>query len=187
MKRILLIIMLALILIPSVAAQNVTIKGVDFEIPSYYNGGVVKENSYVYESGFTFRILVLDDYANLKFNYGSDISDENMIDASQTTIAGHDAVVIRGQYQNKNYTTVYLPIGDKIFLICFNDTYVNDDIVKLIESAPAQTMSHEEFVGKLNSALTDYQSDLAHEEYEYDLKEQNKGNNKHNFFFFFWI
>ena len=86
MKRFLLVIFIALLLVPCVAAQNVTIKGVDFEIPPQYNGGTLKENSYVYESGFTFRILVLDDYENLKFNYGSDISDENQITRQQNMV-----------------------------------------------------------------------------------------------------
>ena len=188
MKRFLLVIFIALFLVPCVAAQNVTIKGVDFEIPSQYDGGTLKENSYVYESGFTFRILVLDDYENLKFNYGSDISDENQINAYQTTIAGHDAVVINSQYKDKQYTTVYLPIGDKIFLIAFNDTDLNDDIIKMIESLPAQTMSHDEFIDNLNSALTDYQSDRAQEELDYEMEQQNKNNEeKRSFFMFIWI
>ncbi len=184
MKRILLIILIFMLLIPSVSAENVTIKGVTFEIPSHYSGGTSNDNSYVYESGYTFRILVLDNYKNLKFNYGSDMLEGNMINSSQNKIAGHDAVIINGHYKDKNYTTIYLAIGDKIFLICFNDTYVNDDIVKMIESTPPQTMSHEDFVGKLNNALKEYQSDLNNEKERYLSQQNNKP--QRNIFLFIW-
>lgn len=184
MKKNLVIIIILLILIPAAAGQNVTIKGVDFEIPQQYSGGTVKENSYVYESGFTFRILVLDNYKNLKFNYGSDILGENTVNSTQSTIAGHDAVVINSFYKEKNYTTVYVAIADKIYLICFNDTKVNDDIVKMIEPTPAQTMSHDDFVGKLNNALKEYQSELKYQEENYNSQQNNKV--QRNFFLFIW-
>ena len=110
--------------------------------------------------------------------------EESMINSSQTKIAGHDAVVINSHYKDKNYTTIYVAIGDKIFLICFNDTYVNDDIVKMIESTPPQTMSHEDFVGKLNTALKDHQSDLNNERERYISQQNNKP--QRNIFVFFW-
>ena len=184
MKRIFLIFIVLVIVIPSVSAGNVTIKGVNFEIPQQYEDGTQKESSYVYESGLTFRILNLDDSRNLKSNFGSDIEGAKSVD--QTNIAGHDAVVILKEYNSKQYTTVYFATGDKIFLICFNDTYVNDDISKIIEKTPEQTMSHDDFASRLNKALNDYENQVAQE--KADLRqEEYQRNNKPTNRFFFWV
>ena len=184
MKRIFLIFIVLVIVIPSVSAGNVTIKGVNFEIPQQYEHGTQKESSYVYESGLTFRILNLDDSRNLKSNFGSDIEGAKSVD--QTNIAGHDAVVILKEYNSKQYTTVYFATGDKIFLICFNDTYVNDDISKIIEKTPDQTMSHDDFSSRLNKALNDYENQVAQE--KADLRqEEYQRNNKPTNRFFFWV
>ncbi len=184
MKRIFLIFLILLIVIPSVTAGNVTIKGVSFEIPQQYEHGTQKESSYVYESGLTFRILNLDDSRNLKINFGDDIDGAKSVD--QTNIAGHDAVVILKEYNSKEYTTVYFATGDKIFLICFNDTYVNDDISKIIEKTPEQTMSHDDFSSRLNQALSDYEDQVAQE--NADLRqEEYQRNNKPTNRYFFWF
>lgn len=184
MKKIFIITIILLILIPSAAAANITIKGVSFEIPQQYEHGTLKDSSYVYESGLTFRILNLDDSKNLKINFGGDV--DGAKSADQTQIAGHDAAVISREYNSKAYTTVYFATGDKIFLICFNDTYVNDDISKIIEKTPQQTMSHDDFSSRLNQALSDYQDQLAQE--DADLREeQYQRNNQPTNRFFFWF
>ena len=183
MKRILLIFLIILIIIPSATAGNVTIKGVNFEIPHQYEHGTLKESSYMYGNGLTFRILNLDDSKNLKINFGGDVDGAKSVD--QTQIAGHDAVVILREYNSKEYTTVYFATGDKIFLICFNDTSVNDDITKIIEKTPEQTMSHDDFASRLNQALNDYKNQVAQENADLRQEEYSKNNNRHNNFFFF--
>lgn len=183
MKKIVLTFLILIILIPSAAAGSVTIKGVSFEIPQQYEHGTLKESSYVYESGLTFRILNLDDSKNLKINFGDDI--DGAKSADQTQIAGHDAVVISREYNSKPYTTVYFATGDKIFLICFNDTHVNDDISKIIESTPSQTMSHDDFSSRLNNALSDYEDQIAQENADIRQEEYSKNNRPTNRFFFF--
>lgn len=184
MKKILLIFLILLVVIPSAAAENVTIKGVSFEIPHQYEHGTLKESSYVYESGLTFRILNLDDSRNLKINFGGDVDGAKSVD--QTQIAGHDAVVILKEHNSKQYTTVYFATGDKIFLICFNDTYVNDDISKVIGNTPQQTMSHDDFASRLNQALGDYEDQIAQENDNIRQDEYARNNRQSNRFFFFF-
>ena len=88
--------------------------------------------------------------------------------------------------ENPRDTTVYFATGDKIFLICFNDTCVNDDISKIIEKTPQQTMSHDDFSSRLNQALSDYQDQLSQE--DADLREeQYQRNNQPTNRFFFWF
>ena len=183
MKKILLSIIILLVFIPASAAGNVTIKGVDFEIPDKYDGGTLKDTSYVYESGFKFRILSLDDYKNLKFNFGSDITDSKSY--CQTSIAGHDAVVINGEYNSKPHTTVYIACASKYFLICFNDTEVNDDIVNLISKTPEQNISSGEFYATLDGALNDYQKQLDEENQDYDYYQANQNRPQKHYFIFF--
>lgn len=183
MKRIILFLLILLIFIPASAAGNVTIKGVDFEIPKEYEHGTLKESSYVYPSGFKFRILALDDYKNLKFNYGSDISEAKSY--SHTNIAGHDAVKVSGEYDSVPHTTVYFVTGDMIYLICFNDTYVNDEITGIISKTPAQNMSGDEFYATLDYASQDYQKQLEDENARYDSYQQSQHNRPVNRYFFF--
>ena len=183
MKRILLIFLIILIILPSAAAKNVTIKGVNFEIPHQYENGTLKESSYVYKNGFTFRILNLDDSKNLRTNFGGDVDGAKSVD--QTQIAGHDAFVILREYNAKEYTSIYFATGDKIFLICFNDSSVNDDITQIIEKTPEQSMSHDNFSSRMNQALNDYKNQIAQEYGDLRQEEYSKNNNRHNNFFFF--
>ena len=183
MKKIFVLFIILLILIPSVTAENVNIKGIDFEIPHQYEHGTKKDTSYVYESGFKFRILNLDDSKNLRFNFGSDVSESKSVE--QTTIAGHDAVVVSGEYNSKPHTTVYFVTGKQIFLICFNDTYVNNDIAGIIEKTPSQTMSHDEFSNSLNKALDDYQKQVEQENRDYDSYQSSKNNKASTRYYFF--
>lgn len=185
MKKVIIIILLLLISIPMASAENVTIKGVDFQIPQQYEHGTLKESSYVYQSGFTFRILSLDNYKNLRLNYGDDIV--NAKSAQHMTIAGHDAVVIPNKYESKDYTTVYFATGNSIFLVCFNDTYVNEDITNLIADTPAQTMSSGEFADQLNSALEDYKDQLANEEAQLQYEDYQRSNKPTTRYYFFWL
>lgn len=183
MKRILLVIIIIMLFIPACTAGNVTIKGIDFEIPSQYDGGTLKDTSYVYQSGLTFRILSLEDAKNLRINFGDDFTEA--LAHEETQIAGHDAVVIHRSYSGKNYTTVYTPIGDKIFLICFNDTCVNDDISQMMSKLPAQNMSHDDFSTALNNALGDYEDQLSQEKASIESEEFYRQNKPTNRFFFF--
>ena len=172
-----------MLFIPASAAGNVTIKGVDFEIPDQYDGGILKDSSYVYKSGLTFRILSLDDAKNLRINFGDDFTEA--LSHEETTIEGHDAVVIHRSFDGRNYTTVYTPIGDKIFLICFNDTYVNDDISKMISKLPSQNMTHDDFSASLNTALSDFKEQVSQEKSDIEAQEMYKEDNPINRFFFF--
>lgn len=182
MKR-LSVLLLILILVAPAVAQNVTIHDVSFEIPHQYEGGTAKESSYVYQSGLTFRILGLNDTRNLKINFGDDFTEASSYD--ETQIQGHDAVVIHRQYKGEPYTTVYLPIGDEIFLVCFNDSDVNDDIFEMISKLPAQTMSSDDFSNALSKAVEDYQNQVAQEKADIQAQEYYSSNQPtHRFFFF---
>ena len=183
MKRLCIILIILLILIAPVAAQSVTIHNVTFEIPHQYEGGTAKSSSYVYQSGFTFRILGLEDSKNLKINFGDDYAGASSHE--ETQLAGHDAVVLHRNYNGKDYTCLYTPIGDEIFLICFNDTQVNGDISEMMSKVPAQTMSHDDFSNTLNSALSSYQDQLAQEESDIQSEQYYRSNQPTNRFFFF--
>lgn len=183
MKRIVIILLIFLIFIPASSAGNITIKGINFEIPHQYDHGTQKDSSYVYQSGFKFRILALDEYKNLRFNYGSDMDGAKSYE--QTSIAGHDAMVIHNEYNSVPYTTVYFTTADKIFLVCFNDTYVNSDISDMISKTPSQNVSSSTFYGALDEALADYQVQLEQEKRDHDSYQQSKNNQPtHRFFFF---
>lgn len=95
--------------------------GIDFQIPPQYDGGILKNNSYVYINPYNFRILSLDNYNNLRFNFGSDMLEGSVITTQETTIGNHPAYVIYSYINiaNSNLTSIYLPIEDTIFVISY--------------------------------------------------------------------
>ena len=67
----------------------------------------------------------------------------------------------------------------------FNDTYVNDDISKMISKLPSQSMTHDDFSSSLNTALSDFKEQVSQEKADIKAEEINRENNPINRFFFF--
>ena len=67
----------------------------------------------------------------------------------------------------------------------FNDTYVNDDISKMISKLPSQSMTHDDFFSSLNTVLSDFKDQLSQKKADIEAEEINRENNPINRFFFF--
>ena len=195
MKKIFLLIIILAFVLPACAGDNSTvdIDGVDFIIPEEYQGGDLSDTSYMKGSGFNFRILSLSSYKNLKFNFGSDSLDDDVLDINESYVGGHAAVVIYSNISacEHEVITIYFATGDTIFLVCYNGSEVTPEIEKMIENTPASSMSDETFYNKLADAQLEYAYDLEQEEQEIELERAvdnaiEKHQRDHSRFFFFY-
>ena len=179
MKRIIFVILLFL-LIGSVCASdfsNVTVNGVDFEIPQQYSEGDVQKGKYVYKDLRTFAILCVDDY--IISNYGgyydiSDSSAEFFIDDRPAKM-----LTVYNKYISNNVSYLYFPVGKSVYCICFEGNEADDNISHIVKTAPASNMSSDTFYGLLNEAYK------SHEDRQYldrlmdDYSDYPSQNNKY--------
>lgn len=161
MKRIILFI-LVFLLIGCVYAsdfKNVTINGVDFEIPDEYSRGDSLKGKYVYKDLRTFAILCVDDYIISNYGGNYDITD----DSHDLSIDGRPArlLTMYNKYIQKNVSYLYFPVGKSVYCICYQGNDVNESISHIVESASESGMSTDTFYGLLAETYK------AHEDRQY--------------------
>lgn len=158
MKKVILILFIFL-LMGSVCAgdfSNVSVKGVDFEIPQQYAQGTAEKNRYVYHDLRTFAVLCVDDY--IVSNYGGYYG---ICDSSNyLTIGDRPAMLLTmyNNYINKNVSYLYFPVNQSIFCICFQGNNVDENISHIVESAPESGMTSDAFYGILKEAYDEHQN-----------------------------
>ena len=158
MRKIILFLLIFL-LIGSVYASdysNVTVHGVNFEIPSQYSHGNTQNNKYVYKDLRTFALLCVDDY--IISNYGGyyDVSDSSQ----PLTIDNRPAMLLTmyNKYIDKNVSYLYFPVNKSVYCICYQGNDVNESISHIIESAPESAISSDAFYGILNEAYKEHEN-----------------------------
>ena len=180
---------------PICASDNTTVSvdGVDFAVPQEYSGGDLRDSSYMVDNAYTFRILSLSDYDNLKFNFGRDSLDEDVTDIVESCIGGHDAVVIYTDESacQHEVVSIYFAVGDKIFVISYDGSEVTPEIENMIENTPDSSMSGETFYNKLADAQLEYSYDLEQEKRGIELEDSidnalDRHQSQHSRFFFFY-
>ena len=158
MKRIILLLLIFL-LIGSVWADNysnVTVKGVNFEIPNQFANGNNEHDRYVYQDLRTFAILCVDDY--IINNYGGFY---NIADHTQPLTINNRPAMLLTMYNNyihENISYLYFPVNKSIYCICFRGNNVNESISHIVESAPGSEVSSDAFYGLLNEAFKEHEN-----------------------------
>ena len=158
MKRIILLLLIFL-LIGTVCAQdysNVTVKGVDFEIPSQFANGTSENTRYVYNDLRTFAILCVDDY--LINNYGGFYDSSDF--SQPLTINNRPAMLLTmyNKYIHTNVSYLYFPVNRSVYCVCFQGNNVNESISHIVESAPESGMSSDTFYGLLDEAFQEHEN-----------------------------
>lgn len=157
MKRIILFILIFL-LIGCVYAgdfSNVTVNGVDFEIPHEYSKGDNLKGKYVYKDLRTFAILCVDDYIISSYGGYYDISDNSR----DLSIDGRPArlLTMYNKYIEKNVSYLYFPVGKSVYCICYQGNDVNESISHIVESASQSNMSADTFYVLLGEAYKSHE------------------------------
>ncbi len=183
------VLIIILISIPHISANDtsdwseVTVNKVTFKIPDKFSNGEFNKDGTCYSHGdpFNFLIFSLVKYDNLKSMYG--LHSTNCLDIEETTISGHDAVIIYdyNNFYNHDYLEVFFTSGTKIFRIHYDSSNVTPELEKIIGSTPKSKMSTERFLNKLDAAQRDYIQEDFEKNLELDLEDYYRDyNDQHN-------
>lgn len=154
MKKILIILIAAVILVGCVYAQNnttVEINGVSFEIPEKY------QNGHAYKEGYTadtFHIICVDDDLPKQIGLWAREKDyENNL-----TVSDHPArhYYQYNSYDKDNYSHVYFASGNSIFEISWLGNNITQDIEELIKNTPPSKISGDGFYSMLDESIKTY-------------------------------
>lgn len=191
MKRLIIITSIFLLMGCCYAGEysTVNVNGVDFEIPSEYAGGDIKDNKYVYKDLRTFAILCVDDY--LVNNFGGWASTCDY--AQEITINGRPCtlLIMYNKYIDANVSYLYFPVKESVYCICFKSDNITPEISHIVETAPDYNMSSDTFYGLLDEAYAEYKEsqyqDALDDDVYYDMSKLDANEDKDGGFIWWFI
>jgi hypothetical protein len=172
MKKSLIVMTIALMLMACVHAESSTVKinGTDFEIPDKYQGGELKANSYKLDNIFSIRCIDDDVIGAIGlWAAEKDFSED-------ANIAGHPVrhYCQYNRYVGGNHSHAYFASGNSIYEIAWTGKEINLDIKKLIENAPKSEMDEDAFYNMLDKSADIYkelEKDRLNSDGEYNYLE----------------
>lgn len=172
MRKMLIILSLAILLVGCVNAQNNTIEinEIEFELPDRYLGGELKNDRYALDN--VFSIECIDN------NVGNEIGlwacekdfEENIM------IEGHPVRHYSqyNQYVHANQSHAYFASGDSVYEITWTGEDIDSEIKDLIKNTPKSNISKDEFYNMLDESIDIYKStriDQLNSDAEYNYLE----------------
>lgn len=172
MKKIFIMTMIMLLVISAVGASNNTIEinGVEFEIPSEYQGGDLDNDRYTLEN--IFSIECIDD--KLAKSIGLWAA-ENDIE-EDLTIDGHPVrhYCQYNEYVHANHSHAYFASNDSVYEIAWTGKDIDSNIEKLIKNTPKSNIDEYSFYSTLDESVDIYKLDRIdrlNEDGEYNYLE----------------
>ena len=172
MKKSLIVMTIALMLMACVHAESSTVKinGTDFEIPDKYQGGELKANSYKLDNIFSIRCIDDDVIGAIGlWAAEKDFSED-------ANIACHPVrhYCQYNRYVGGNHSHAYFASGNSIYEIAWTGKEINLDIKKLIENASKSEMDEDAFYNMLDKSADIYkelEKDRLNSDGEYNYLE----------------
>lgn len=168
---------------------NITVNNVSFQIPPEYGGGDERDSSYLLTNVFTFGLVTLNNDKSLRNNYGYESTLDELYDAEELEIDGHNAVAFYSHRSivNHDVTYLYFESNKTFYALSYDGNDVNDTIKKIVSYSPKSKFSKEKFDEKLNQMQDDYVKEQREyeEAYAYDQGynngySQGAMNSRHN-------
>lgn len=169
--------------------STVNVNGIDFEIPSEYAGGDIKDNQYVYHDLRTFAILCVDDYLVNNFGGWASTCDH----AQEITIDGRPCTLLTtyNKYIDANVSYLYFPVNESVYCICFKSDNLTPEISHIVETAPDYNMSSDTFYGLLDEAYNDYKEsqyqDALDDDVYYEMSKLDANKDRDEGFIWWFI
>lgn len=180
MKKILIITIITLLFVSCAYASSdhAEINGIDFKIPSQYQGGELDDDEYELDNVFSIRCI--DDDVGSKIGLWAvekDFSEDLNID-------NHP---VRHYYQyNKyvdgNHSHAYFASDESVYEIAWVGEEITSDIEKLIKNTPESKIDDESFYNALDESVSIYKQekiDKLNNEAEYNYLEAKLQSNSH--------
>lgn len=178
MRKILIALALTALIMGGAYAGNstATVNGVDFNIPSKYQGGEMINGDYRLEN--IFSISCIDD--NVPDAIG--LWDRENDFSEDSNINNHPLrhYYVYNKYVDGNLSHAYFASGESIYEIKWTGEEITPDIKKLIKNTPASEISDESFYNTLDKSIDIYKDQkidkLNHDgEYNYvEAKSQSQ-------------
>jgi len=168
---------------------NITVNNFSFQIPPEYGGGDERDSSYLLTNVFTFGLVTLNNDKSLRNNYGYESTLDELYDAEELEIDGHNAVAFYSHRSivNHDVTYLYFESNKTFYALSYDGNDVNDTIKKIVSYSPKSKFSKEKFDEKLNQMQDDYVKEQREyeEAYAYDQGynngySQGAMNSRHN-------
>lgn len=168
---------------------NITINGIDFQIPPEYEGGRNGSDFYLKDNVFTFGLVTLEDDKSLRNNYGYESTLDELYDVEEMEIDGHHAVAYYSHRSicDHDVTYLYFESNKTFYALSYDGNDVNDTVKKIVSYTPKSEFSKEKFNDKLNQMQDDYieeqreyAEDYAYEEGYRNGYSQGSMNSRHN-------
>ena len=168
---------------------NITVNNVSFQIPPEYGGGDERDSSYLLTNVFTFGLVTLNNDKSLRNNYGYESTLDELYDAEELEIDGHNAVAFYSHRSivNHDVTYLYFESNKTFYALSYDGNDVNDTIKKIVSYSPKSKFSKEKFDEKLNQMQDDYVKEQREYEEAYAYEQgynngysQGAMNSRHN-------
>lgn len=179
MKRILFALTLIILIMGcAFAGSNVKVNGVEFELPSKYQGGDVDDNYYRVNN--TFAIRCIDDEAPKAIGLWASENEFN----EDLDIKNHP---VRHFYQFNKYVDgyhshAYFASGNSLYEISWVGKEIDGNIEKLIKNTPKSEIESEAFYNTLDEATDIYKNqkiDQLNRDSEYNYMESKYSSKLH--------
>ncbi len=172
MKKIFIIICVAILLLGSCHATDSTVKinGAKFEIPSKYKGGEFNGNEYKLDNMFSIRCID----KNIANAIGLWASESEF--SEDLNINNHPVrhFCQYNKYVEGNHSHAYFLSGESVYEIAWTGKEINTDIEKLIKNTPKSEIDDDTFYDALDISLDIYKEqkkDKLNKEAEYNYLE----------------
>ena len=172
MKKLLIILSLAILLVGCVNAQNnaVEINGIEFKLPDKYLGGELTNNEY--EVGDNFSIKCID--GNVENEIGLWACEKDF--EENITIGNHPVrhYCQYNQYAHGNQSHAYFSSRNSTYEITWMGKDIDKDIENIIKNAPKSYINKDTFYNTLDEAIDIYKNktiDMLDSDAEYNYFE----------------
>ncbi len=158
--------------------QTIEIGGADFEIPSKYQGGELKDNQYSLDNNFSIRCVDNDVCGKIGlWACENDFSEDiNIGDHPVRHFCQYN------KYVNGNHSHAYFASNHSVYEISWTGKEINKDIEKLIINSPASEIKKDSFYSALDESVSIYKQqriDKLNQEAEYNNLEAKYNSQSH--------
>lgn len=172
MKKIFILLTLTMLFVGFSYANDyaVEINGIEFHIPSEYQGGEIKNDEYELDNIFSIR-CVDDNVAQAIGLWAEEHDFEENLNVGNHPVRHYCQY---NRYVNGNHSHAYFASGDSIYEISWVGSEIDSEIGNLIKNTPKSKMNDDDFYKTLDESIDIYKEqkiDKLNEEGEYNYLE----------------
>lgn len=175
---------------------NITVDGVNFELPPEYKNGNfsgVNNTTYMLETVFDFSINSMYSESRLENEYGYESTHEYLTSIDEEKVGKHDVILLHSHRYicGHNVTYAFFVVNKTIYSVSYNGFNLTKNLKKMIKNTPKSNITKKEFLKQLDKAQYNYLEEQEeydededyydYSEYRSSIREKYKNNRKPDF------